>query len=381
MRNRPILNILKNVTPVMGTDTVGRAAEAMRVSGVTELPVFDSGRLVGIVSESAVLSALARSGDELGGGATPVSAVMSADVVCGNRHMSIGHVAEVMDTHGVQVLPIVDEYGRYLGVAVRADVAGALAHSLRPPSIGGLATPLGVFLTTGHVRAGASDLGLFLAGVSLMLLNYAALGLIAGAAWGVERTIGFHLWTIMLSPPIGIANWMDTARSIMMGLSVPVFLLLLRAVPLTGYHAAEHQVVHAIERGEPLKPETVAAMPRVHPRCGTNIVAAVILFMLVAEAFGVEVVAMATIFIMVFAWRTIGAVVQQHVTTKPATRRQLEDGIRAGESLLERYRDNPAYQSYGWRRIWNTGMPQVMLGAVAMMGIGELLHPLLPVVF
>jgi len=35
----------------------------------------------------------------------------------------------------------------------------------------------------------------------------------------------------------------------------------------------------------------------------------------------------------------------------------------------------------GWRRFWNTGMPQVMLGAAVMTSIGELLHPLLPVVF
>jgi uncharacterized protein YqhQ len=36
-------------------------------------------------------------------------------------------------------------------------------------------------------------------------------------------------------------------------------------------------VVHAIERGEPLLAESVRAMPRVHPRCGTNIVAAAFL--------------------------------------------------------------------------------------------------------
>lgn len=381
MRDRPILNILRSVTPVAATDTVGRAAEALRVSGVAELPVFDSGRLVGVVREAGILSALVRHEEETDAGAALVQSVMSQEIVCGNPFMSVGQTAEVMDAHDVQVLPILDQYGRYLGVVTRADVAGALTLSIRPPSIAGMATPLGVYLTTGHIRAGAGDLGLFLAGVSLMILNYLAIGLVAVTAWGVEHTTGIRLWTILLSPGYGPGTWMDTARNIMLGLSVPLFLVLLRMAPLSGYHAAEHQVVHAIERGEPLKPDIVKRMPRVHPRCGTNIVAAVVLFMLVAESFGVEVVAMVTIFIMVFAWRTIGAYVQHYVTTKPASREQLESGIQAGRSLLEKYRENPAYQVTGWRRLWNTGMPQVMLGAAVMMGIGELLHPLLPIVF
>jgi uncharacterized protein YqhQ len=38
-------------------------------------------------------------------------------------------------------------------------------------------------------------------------------------------------------------------------------------------------VVHAIERGEPLVLEVVRRMPRVHPRCGTNLVAGIALFL------------------------------------------------------------------------------------------------------
>lgn len=38
-------------------------------------------------------------------------------------------------------------------------------------------------------------------------------------------------------------------------------------------HGAEHQVAHALERGLPLEEEAVAAMPHLHPRCGTNFLA------------------------------------------------------------------------------------------------------------
>ncbi len=381
MRDGPILNILKIVAPVAATDTVARAAESLRVSGVTELPVLDAGRLVGTVGEAGILSALVKRDGDPDAATAAVESVMTREVVYGSSRMSVGQTAAVMDEHGVGVLPIIDEYGRYLGVVTRSDVAGALTMSIRPPSIAGMATPLGVYLTTGHIRAGAGDFGLFLAGVSLMMLNYLAIGLIAGLAWAIEHATGIRLWAALNWTGFNPVGWMDTARTIMFGMSVPLFLLLLRLAPLSGYHAAEHQVVHAIEHGEPLKPDTVARMPRVHPRCGTNIVAAVVLFLLIAQAFGTEIVAMVTIFVMIFAWRSIGAYVQNYVTTKPASPGQLMSGIRAGESLLARYRENPAYHVTGWRRFWNTGMPQVMLGAAVMMSIGELLHSVLPVVF
>ena len=45
---------------------------------------------------------------------------------------------------------------------------------------------------------------------------------------------------------------------------------MMRLLPIAGYHAAEHQSVHAMEQGEPLIPQVVKRMPRVHPRCGTS---------------------------------------------------------------------------------------------------------------
>jgi uncharacterized protein YqhQ len=55
--------------------------------------------------------------------------------------------------------------------------------------------------------------------------------------------------------------------------SLLLFALLFRLSWVTGYHAAEHQVVHTIEQGDDLRPEVVVAKPRVHPRCGSNLMA------------------------------------------------------------------------------------------------------------
>ncbi|MBP6965171.1 MAG: DUF1385 domain-containing protein [Armatimonadetes bacterium] len=371
MRDKPITRILRVAAPVAITDSLGRASEAMRVAGVSELPVLEDGRLVGVIREADVFSEIVRRGGAQEAALASIGPLVFREAVLGGSRMSVVQAAEVMDSRSLQSLPIVDEFGRYMGVVTRSDLVGALAGSIRPPSVGGLATPLGVYLTTGHIRAGAGDFGLFLAGASLMVLNYVGLLIIVGLALFVEKALGFPLWTALRTPWAINAEWVDPARSVLLGLSAPIFLLLLRLSPLSGYHAAEHQVVHAIERGEPLTPEVVKTMPRVHPRCGTNIVAAVVVFFMVSEAVSSEVAAMIAVFILVFSWRTIGAYFQQYVTTRPPSLKQLQSGIRAGEGILREYRDNPASHVAGLRRLWNTGMPQVMIGAAFAFGLGE----------
>jgi hypothetical protein len=157
-----------------------------------------------------------------------------------------------------------------------------------------------------------------------------------------------------------------------------VFLLLMRLTRLAGYHAAEHQTVHAIERFEPLMPAVVRRMPRAHPRCGTNLMAAVLVFMSVRQALGylpslsglVEVMAaVATL----FAWRPVGTLLQERFTTKPAGERELESGIAAGNDLLARYLEEAPARPSLMRRIWCSGMVQVMLGSLPCWLLLELL--------
>jgi CBS domain-containing protein len=369
----PVANIIRSVRTVGPEEGIGRAAESLRSAGLSELPVVSAGRVVGLVTQEAVLKALIQ-GDPQEVTSQPVTTIMSSQVVLINRHMSVRQAAEVMADHKLEVVPVIDEYGGYVGVVSAADVTGALCLTIRPPVVAGMATPLGVYLTTGHLRAGAGDLGLFLAGVALMVMNYAAIGIVAGTAWMVQKTTTYPLWAILNSPPVGIPNWMDTVRYIMLGVTMPIFMVLLRVLPLSGYHAAEHQVVHAIEHGEPLKPESVRTMPRVHPRCGTNIAAGVILFLMIQNVVSGDVAVLIAVLILIFAWRVIGGYFQYYVTTKPPNDKQIENGIEAGKALLEKYRMSPAYQVTGWRRIWNTGMPQVMLGVAATVGLVQALN-------
>lgn len=377
MRETPIGNLMRAVRTVDPGDPVGKAAELLRVSGLPALPIVNMGRLTGMITEAAILRAL-NADDPEAVAEEPISGLISHDIVCVNPYMTIAQVADVMADHDLAVAPVVDAYGSYLGLAVRSDLTTAMSLMIRPPVVAGMATPLGVYLTTGSLRAGAGDFGLFLTGVGMALMLIASLGAIYGLAALIDLTGLLRPWSlfgILLSEPIRVTNWMDILRSVMLGLAIPVWIFLMRILPVSGYHAAEHQVVHAIEQGEPLKPSNVMAMPRVHPRCGTNIVAAVMLFLLVTQVVSTDIAVLIFVFALVLSWRTIGGYFQYYVTTKTPNRKQLESGIMAGESLIEQYRKSPGHVVYGWRRIWNTGMPQVMLGAAVVYGLLWLLWP------
>ncbi len=48
------------------------------------------------------------------------------------------------------------------------------------------------------------------------------------------------------------------------------------------YHGAEHMTIHALEHGDPLRPEAIRKYPTAHPRCGTEFLVVVILLSILA---------------------------------------------------------------------------------------------------
>jgi uncharacterized protein YqhQ len=48
------------------------------------------------------------------------------------------------------------------------------------------------------------------------------------------------------------------------------------------YHGAEHMTIHALEHGDPLRPEAIRRYPTAHPRCGTEFLVVVILLSIIA---------------------------------------------------------------------------------------------------
>ena len=260
-----------------------------------------------------------------------------------------------------------------------------------PPRLGGMATPLGVYLHDGVSSGGAGFWGLFLTGVTMSLLaltaQAGALGLAQAlsayprllADWQAFAPPGLQLWLSAISP------W----------LPLPFVFLLLRLVPLSGTHAAEHQVVHCIEAHAPLRPDCVRSMPRVHPRCGTNLFAGFSLFLLTflsvfcaTKAWGwqlldsVSLAAMLSAPVTLLGWRRVGGWVQQWFATRPATDRQIAGAIFAAEQVLSRrQRQMQSGQPVRFalpRRLWTMGLAQILLGYFAVFCVAAAIDRLWP---
>lgn len=355
-------------------DSIGRAAEAVRASTVGAAPVVAEGRLLGLVTGAVLGSALAgRQG--LDAERVRVESLALEPAVALPEMIAPEDALQFFHANGVEVAPVLDGAGCLIGMISQAELSTAVCRRVKPALIGGMATPFGVYLTGGGVRGGVGDLALMSTGVFMGVLNLSAFLL---AEWlfsrgGLLRLQSVAAWFASLHP--GVREQTEV------GVAFLLFALLFRLSWVTGCHAAEHQVVHAMEAGDDLKPDVVGSKPRVHPRCGTNLVVAVGIMTAVWQwrdlgDYGPVVGLLLTFFL----WRRIGGWVQQHVTTRKATPEQIESGIFAGRQLMHRFQQEGPRGGFG-RRIWNMGLLQVLGGwlvVLAVMAGLQWLHVPLP---
>lgn len=355
-------HLARRVPFVAPQDSLRRAAQVLRSTGAPVLPVVAEGQVVGTLSDTRLLSAAAWG--SFHGVRTTVADVMDTPARVVPDGVPLRSVVECFRSVPEAALPVVQAEGRYLGMLSRAELAGAMHAGLRPPRLGGMATPLGVYLTTGNQRAGAGDLGLFLTGVVMFLL-------LSLAHWGVYALLsivdvaaGMHFAESYLSPYLAqirnqqhLIGWFSLAQLV-------AFLLLMRASPLTGTHAAEHQVVHAIEHGQELTLAAVNHMPRAHRRCGTNLAVAAMFFFGLSEVNWIVAVVGA-----LAGWRFFGMWLQTLFTTKKPSPKQLANGLQVGQAILRTYEQNPSQRQPRWLRIRNYGFLQVLAGMMVAYGL------------
>ncbi|MDW8105065.1 MAG: DUF1385 domain-containing protein [Armatimonadota bacterium] len=373
--NLPVERYMTSVPVLSPEDSLARAIALARASRTSTLPVLQDGKLVGVVAESDIARVM-QQGDPHQQQCLPVSAAITREVASVLPFTPTTHALQIMQQYGFSALPVVSQDGDYLGMVLRSDVLALTCNTVRPPLIGGMATPLGVYLTGGGVRAGAGDLGLFLTGVLLMTLNLAAIVLVySGSRW-VQQQTGLPLYALLLSPPSSLLYWLDWVGMALRAMPIVLFLLFVRLSPIAGIHAAEHMTVHAIEQGEPLEPQFVRRMPRVHPRCGTNLAAGALVFLTLANVnTGVyqDLTLLLALVTTILVWRPVGNLLQALFTTRPPSEKQLRNGIEVGKQLLHRYQMQ-GYRPLSLReRIWNMGILQIAAG---MLTVWAVLHVL-----
>lgn len=340
-------------------DPVSKAADVLRLSPLPVVPVVDADRTVGMVGmhELSLSNGVST--------ATPVGRVMRPPPPPLPAGMPAADGLAIMESLGVAFAPVVAGHGRLAGMVSRADLYALASGNLRPVRCGGMATPLGVYLTTGLVRAGAGDLGLFLAGSAMGALALLSLALVFVLVWLVDER-----WNIGLMAAFGIVApggaHAPLLRAAVTLVWIAVYAVLFRSSPLAGYHAAEHMTVNAIEQGDVLTARAVRGHSRVHVRCGTNLVVVMFAFALIGQVIALPGVWLGIFALVVVLNRTVvGGVAQQYVTTRPPTERELASGVAAGQALIDAHQRVIGRPITLWQRIWCMGIIQAAAGLFA----------------
>jgi hypothetical protein len=366
---RPAWRMARTLPPLRLGDDSGVAIECFEAQGTPALPVADGTTIMGYVTQAGVLASM---GEEPAGPAPgepdrrwnrairPFSGAVP-------ENATAIQAAAILHSTGEPMLPVVAEEGRLLGCILASDLI-APAHRRAPlPSVGGMATPFGVYLTTAGVSGGAGPWALVSTGVLMGI--------------GAEVTLAASIWLMRALQAIPLIKaWLTQAPALQAPvgeiLQLVLFVLFIRLNSLAGFHAAEHQTVHCLEAREPLTPERVATYPRAHPRCGTNLMVMVAMgyclfdALLAAQSLWpdtVQIVLPLGLLAIYLFRQSIGAFVQQNFTTRPATTGQIQSGIRAARELEQRYNASGGRPASRWRRIWAMGLAQVALGMVGSM--------------
>lgn len=349
--SRPVRDRVRIIQPVDAADSLAHVAQKFRETGLESLPVAHAGGIIGHVTQHSLVRALA-------GGLESTSAVGSVLVhavpLIGCNESAASALRRMHET-GAPMLLVTDETDRVMGVVTPADF---LAHHVEKPypgPVGGMATPFGVYLTDGVLTAGARGWPLVATGALLMFFHVLA-GVVTYAVFDQPWLRHLGLSTGAQETIIGVA-W------------TALFFAGIRLAPLSGIHAAEHMTVHAIERRESLVPAVVARMPRIHPRCGTNLVAGVMVYLTVAQRqwFGdPQLQLLAAAVAALSLWRPLGSLLQRYVTTRPPTEKHIALGIQAGQELLDQFAARPHGRPNFGQRILSSGIFQVLAGSMTL---------------
>ena len=370
--------VLRPAPPLAPEDSLRRFVQIGHQSAYHTLPVLQNGKVCGVLSTRSVWSLLAIEDREAREHALnrPISEYMTQDFAMGLPGMTLQELAPLFAEHNQDCLPIVDLHGFCLGIVSAFDMLTPNPTPPRPPMVGGMATPFGVYLTDGTHQAGAGNIALAASGAMMGLLYFIAYLIVGGGVRVVQALTHQHsafLFRLDTEPPIQ-QPWTGLLYVALGLLTTFVFLVLMRTTLLAGYHAAEHQTVHALEHGERLLPEIVRRMPRPHPRCGTNFLAAGLVFLNLAAVLHYHFLDTSTATLLaavatLFTWRQVGTFLQETFTTRPPNTKQVESGIAAATGLLQQYWSSPPTRTNFFRRFWCTGLLQVVSGMAPTMAL------------
>ena len=124
--------MITDIISVFPEASISLAFQTMHERGVSQLPVVKNGKLVGLITETLLSEftpskATTLSIYELNYilGKTKVDSIMQTDIITCTEDMLIEEVAKLMNTHDINMVPVVNENQTLVGIISRSDIIEA----------------------------------------------------------------------------------------------------------------------------------------------------------------------------------------------------------------------------------------------------------------
>ena len=108
-----------NPRTVSPQDSIQHAARIMRDEDTGVVPVVDNGKPVGVITDRDIVVRAVAEGGQLN---RPVRDIVTSELVAATPDMSLSEATELMSTHQVRRLPVV-ENNRLVGIVSIGDIA------------------------------------------------------------------------------------------------------------------------------------------------------------------------------------------------------------------------------------------------------------------
>ncbi len=117
----------KKTLGVESTATVSEAVGKMVENKIGGLIVFQGGKSTGIITERDIIRGILSLGAKLG--RTPVSEIMSRDLISVEKEMQVNHICHLMHYYGVRRFPVIDSNEDIIGMVTEKDLLKAMVDS------------------------------------------------------------------------------------------------------------------------------------------------------------------------------------------------------------------------------------------------------------
>ncbi len=123
--------LMRSAPKVERTDDIRDVARVLVEGGTKVAPVFEAGRLWGIITVDGILQAVLENLD-----AITVEQIYTPEVITASRETTLGRAINMLREHGISRLPVVDDDGLLDGIVTVYDLSDLIIRGMESQTVG-----------------------------------------------------------------------------------------------------------------------------------------------------------------------------------------------------------------------------------------------------